>query len=137
MNFLKLIQNRCKGVAEPDMNSILAMSSDDPTDAQVSPTMNEEEAPLTRSLTILPNQPLPKPNQGKSSSSAKKVPSSAIEFALTRVNNFTLFRQHEDIDTSPDLSGEPNEEQWSQFIDQFYLVSQLVSLIHFLNSNVY
>ena len=32
ISFLKLIQNRCKGVIEPDMNSILAMSSDNPND---------------------------------------------------------------------------------------------------------
>ncbi|CAF4979466.1 unnamed protein product [Rotaria sp. Silwood1] len=31
ISFLKLIQNRCKGIIEPDMNSILAMSSDDRT----------------------------------------------------------------------------------------------------------
>ena len=124
MSFLKLIHNRCKGVIEPDMSSILAMSSDGPNEPRAPSTVNEEEPPaLTRSLTLPPGQLLSKPGQGKASN-AKKVPSTAIEFALNKVNDYTLARDHEDIDISADLHAEPTDEQWTQFIDQFYLASQ-------------
>lgn len=122
---MKLVQNRCKGVAEPDMNSILAMSSDSPTDVRVPSTTNEEETPLTRSLTMLPGQLSTKPVQGKNQT-AKKVPSSTIEFALNKVNHYTLSRDHDDIDMVVDTSIEPTDEQWTQFIEQFYLASQFV-----------
>ena len=122
-SFLKLIQNRCKGVIEPDMSSILAMSSDNPTDDRVASTTNEEEPTMNRSLTMLPGQLTTKPSQGKLTAN-KKVPVSAIDFALTKVNNYTLARDHEDIDISLDVQGEPTDEQWTQFIEQFYLASQ-------------
>lgn len=105
------------------MSSILAMSSDGPTEPPVPPTSNEEEPALTRSLTVPPGQSLSKPVQGKGSN-AKKVPSSAIDFALNKVNDYTLARDHEDIDISADLHAEPTDEQWTQFIEQFYLASQ-------------
>jgi hypothetical protein len=124
MSFLKLIHNRCKGVIEPDMSSILAMSSDGPNEPPTTTTTTSEEEPgLTRSLTVLPGPSLSKAAQGKGSNS-KKVPSTAIEFALNKVNDYTLARDHEDIDISADLHAEPTDEQWTQFIDQFYLASQ-------------
>ncbi|CAF0755371.1 unnamed protein product [Adineta steineri] len=122
ISFLKLIQNRCKGVIEPDMNSILAMSSDGPTDPK-NPVIipNEEEAQLTRSLTMPPGQLLSKPLPGKTAT--KKVPSSFIEFALKKVIDYTISREHEDIDILPNTTIEPSDEQWTQFIDQFYAAS--------------
>ena len=126
MSLLKLIQNRCKGVAEPDMSSILAMSSDSPADTSVPPTINEDEPTLTRSLTMPPGQLISKGTTGKGSS--KKVLSTTIEFALNKVNEYTLARDHEDIDMSPDLQTETTDEQWTQFIEQFYLASQYVTI---------
>lgn len=122
MNLLKLVQNRCKGVAEPDMNSILAMSSDSPGDAHGVSNVQEEEPALTRSLTMLPGQLGGKTTQGKTSS--KKVPSSAIEFALKKANEYILSRDHEDIDMALETQVETTDEQWTQFIEQFYLASQ-------------
>jgi len=121
MSVLKLVQNRCKGVAEPDMNSILAMSSDSPADARIPATINEEEPMLTRSLTLPPGQLTPKGANGKTT--IKKVLASTIEFALNKVNDFTLARDHEDIDISSDAQTETTDEQWTQFIEQFYLAS--------------
>ncbi|CAF0803535.1 unnamed protein product [Rotaria sordida] len=122
ISFLKLIQNRCKGIIEPDMNSILAMSSDDPNDSQSPLTTIEEQPQLTRSLTMPPGQLLSKNFNGKISS-IKKVPLSFIEFALNKVNQYTLSRDHEDIDINVNLQLDPSDEQWTQFIEQFYTAS--------------
>ncbi|CAF1538502.1 unnamed protein product [Rotaria magnacalcarata] len=118
ISFLKLIQNRCKGVIEPDMNSILAMSSDGPNDPNTPLPTIDEQLPLTRSLTMPPGQLLSKSLNGKTS--AKKVPVSAIEFALYKVNHYTSSRDHEDIDMDPEMHIDPTDEQWTQFIEQFY-----------------
>jgi hypothetical protein len=92
------------------MNSILAMSSDNRTD----PALNSDEEPqLMRANTIL----------GKISST-KKVPSSTIEFALNNVEQFTLARDHEDIDINLNTQEETTDEQWTQFIEQFYAAAQ-------------
>ena len=123
MSFLKLIQNRCKGVIEPDMNSILAMSSDSPGDPKIPVTTNEEEPQLTRSLTMPPGQLVSKPLNGKISST-KLVPLSFIEFALNKVNYYTLGREHEDIDINENAQTDTSDEQWTQFIEQFYAASQ-------------
>jgi hypothetical protein len=104
------------------MNSILAMSSDNPTDPKTPLTTSEEEPQLTRSLTMPPGQLLSKPLNGKSST--KKVPLSFIQFALSKVNDYTLARDHEDIDINSNVQIESSDEQWSQFIEQFYAASQ-------------
>jgi hypothetical protein len=104
------------------MNSILAMSSDNPTDPKNPLTTSEEEPQLTRSLTMPPGQLLSKPLNGKSST--KKVPLSFIQFALSKVNDYTLARDHEDIDINSTIQADPSDEQWTQFIDQFYAASQ-------------
>ncbi|CAF2430806.1 unnamed protein product [Rotaria sp. Silwood2] len=122
ISFLKLIQNRCKGIIEPDMNSILAMSSDDPTDPKSPLTTIEEQPQLTRSLTMPPGQLSSKSFNGKTSLT-KKVPLSFIEFALNKVNHYTLSRDHEDIDINANLQLDPSDEQWTQFIEQFYAAS--------------
>lgn len=121
ISFLKLIHNRCKGVIEPDMNSILAMSSDNPNDPAV---VHDEEPILTRSLTLPPGQLLPKPANNGKNTSTKKVPLSAIEFALNKVTDFVLSREHEDIDINQSAQAESSDEQWTQFIEQFYTASQ-------------
>ncbi len=106
------------------MNSILAMSSDSPGDPKIPLTTNEEESPqLTRSLTMPPGQLISKPLNGKNSST-KLVPSSCIEFALAKVNDFTLSREHEDIDINENPQMDTSDEQWTQFIEQFYAASQ-------------
>ena len=104
------------------MSAILAMSSDSPADAHIPATINEEEPTLTRSLTLPPGQLTPKGATGKTA--VKKVLASTIEFALNKVNEFTLARDHEDIDLSPESQTETTDEQWTQFIEQFYLASQ-------------
>jgi hypothetical protein len=121
ISFLKLIHNRCKGVIEPDMNSILAMSSDKPNEPAV---VHDEEPILTRSLTLPPGQLLPKPANNGKNTSTKKVPLSAIEFALTKATDFVLSREHEDIDINQSTQAESTDEQWTQFIEQFYAASQ-------------
>lgn len=104
------------------MNSILAMSSDGPTDIKSPLTTIEEQPQLTRSLTMPPGQLSSKPLNGKSST--KKVPLFFIEFALSKVNHYALSRDHEDIDMSVTEHIEPSDEQWTQFIEQFYAASQ-------------
>jgi hypothetical protein len=136
MSFLKLVQNRCKGVIEPDMSSILAMSSDNPTDERVPSTTNDEEQPqqqqqqstLARSLSLPVGQLLTKSLSNKIGTT-KKVLSTAIEFALNQVIDYTLARNHEDIDISNDACPEPSDEEWTQFIEQFYSASQSVTTI--------
>lgn len=113
------------------MNSILAMSSDNPQDAQNLVIPNEEESSLsppappqlTRSLTMLPGQLGSKSTNGKNTST-KKVPSSFIEFALNKVTDYTLSRDHEDIDLNINAQIDSSDEQWTQFIEQFYAASQ-------------
>ncbi|CAF1079154.1 unnamed protein product [Adineta ricciae] len=122
VSFLKLIQNRCKGVAEPDMTSILAMSSDSPTEPKpevLAP--NEEELQLQRSVTLPPGQLTAKSTNGKNP--PKIVSSSYIEFALRIVNDYTLSREHEDIDINQATQPDTTEEQWTHFIEQFYVAS--------------
>jgi hypothetical protein len=92
------------------MNSILAMSSDNHPDLALN---SDEESQLTRTNTILGKMP-----------SIKKVPSSNIEFALNKVEQFTLARDHEDIDINLNIQEEPTDEQWTQFIEQFYAAAQ-------------
>jgi len=97
------------------MNSILAMSSDNRTD----PLLNSDEDPqLLRTNTTLTGQSLGK------IPSTKKVPSSFLEFALNNVQQFTLARDHEDIDINLNAQKETTDEQWTQFIEQFYAASQ-------------
>jgi hypothetical protein len=105
------------------MNSILAMSSDNPADPQTPLTNTEEEPLLTRSLTLPPGQLSSRPLNGKISST-KKVPLTFIEFALNQANQYTLARDHEDIDINSTIQADPSDEQWTQFIDQFYAASQ-------------
>jgi hypothetical protein len=100
------------------MNSILAMSSDNPTDAK---HPHEEEPQLIRSLTMPPGQLMSKPFHGKNS---KKVPLSYIEFALNKVTDYILARDHEDIDINPGAQIDSSDDQWTQFIEQFYAASQ-------------
>lgn len=99
------------------------MSSDNPNDPKEPVVSTDEEPALTRSLTIPPGQLLIKPANGKNTSS-KKVPLSFIEFALTKVIDYTLAREHEDIDINPSSQVDSSDEQWTQFIDQFYAASQ-------------
>jgi tubulin monoglycylase TTLL3/8 len=120
VSFLKLIQNRCKGVIEPDMNSILAMSSDNRIDPALS--TDEDQQPVT-TYTILSGQASAKPVLGKISS-AKKVPSSFVEFALNKVEQFTLACDHEDIDINLNAQIDSTDEQWTQFFEQFYAAAQ-------------
>lgn len=98
------------------------MSSDGPNEPKTPLSTIDEQLPLTRSLTMPPGQLSSKPSNGKIS--AKKVPELFIEFALNKVNHYTLSREHEDIDMSPDDYIDPTDEQWSQFIEQFYAASQ-------------
>ncbi len=105
------------------MNSILAMSSDNPNDPKDPLIAVEDEPPLTRSLTMPPGQLSTKSVNGKNSST-KKVPLSSIEFALNKVTDFTLARDHEDIDINLTTQVDTSDEQWTQFIEQFYAASQ-------------
>jgi len=102
------------------MNSILAMSSDNRTDPSLNP---DEDQQLIRTNTILTGQSSAKPVLGKISS-IKKVPSSFIEFALNNVEQFTLARDHEDIDININAQKDTTDEQWTQFMEQFYAASQ-------------
>jgi hypothetical protein len=103
------------------------MSSDNPNDPNVSLITNEEDPSpppqLTRSYTMPPGQLSTKPANGKTAS-MKKVPLSSIEFALAKVTDYTLSRDHEDIDINQDTQNETTDEQWTQFIEQFYAASQ-------------
>jgi len=100
------------------------MSSDSPGDPKIPLITNEEESPqLTRSLTMPPGQLISKPVNGKNSST-KLVPSSFIEFALNKVTDYTLARDHEDIDINLNTQTDSSDEQWTQFIEQFYAASQ-------------
>jgi hypothetical protein len=92
------------------MNSILAMSSDNRTDPATNPV---EEPQLLRANTILGKIP-----------TSRKVPASNLEFALNKVEQFTLARDHEDIDVNLNNQDETTDEQWTQFIDQFYAAAQ-------------
>lgn len=105
---------------EPDMNSILAMSSDDRGNSSSNPNDDQQISP-TNSISLRPSSA--KPVLGKIPST-KKVPSSNVEFALKRVEQFTSACDHEDIDINLNAENEPTEEQWTQFIDQFYAASQ-------------
>jgi hypothetical protein len=105
------------------MNSILAMSSDNPTDPNNPLIINEEEPLLTRSITMPVGPLFSKPLNGKNSST-KKVPLWFIEFALNKVIDYTLARDHEDIDIKPSAQIDSSDEQWTQFIEQFYFASQ-------------
>ena len=105
------------------MNSILAMSSDDPTCSKEALTTVEEQPQLTRSLSM-PLSQLPSRSFNGKTSSTRKVPSSYIEFALNKVNNYILARDHEDIDMTSDMQTDSSDEQWAQFIEEFYAASQ-------------
>jgi hypothetical protein len=101
------------------MNSILAMSSDNRTD----PSLNlNEDQQLQRANTILTGQSSAKPVLGKIP--PKKVSSSFLEFALNNVEQFTLARDHEDIDINLSAQNDITDDQWTQFIEQFYAASQ-------------
>ena len=105
------------------MTSILAMSSDSPTEPKPEvPAPNEDELQLQRSVTLPPGQLTVKSNNGKSP--PKIVSSSYIEFALKIVNDYTLSREHEDIDINQATQPDITEEQWTHFIEQFYVASQ-------------
>lgn len=102
------------------MHSILAMSSDDRTD----PALNADDDPqLIRMNTSLLGSTSAKPVLGKIPSN-KKVPDSFIEFALTKVEQYNLARDHEDIDIHLNVQNETTDEEWTQFIEQFYAASQ-------------
>jgi hypothetical protein len=105
---------------EPDMYSILAMSSDTRTDPSLKQDENQQ---LMRANTILTEQASAKLSLGKIPST-KKVSSSAIEFALNKVEQFTLSRDHEDIDINLNVQNDTTDEQWTQFMEQFYAASQ-------------
>lgn len=86
------------------------MNADTATEVSSS---TDEEQPIVRStLPVPPKTP------------RKKVPSTCIEFALKKVEQFTLARDHEDIDPTADAQISTTDEQWTQFIDQFYSASQ-------------
>jgi hypothetical protein len=104
------------------MNSILAMSSDSPADPKNPVPATEEDAQLTRSVTLPPGQLSSRPLNGKTST--KIVPSSFTEFALKTVNDYTLSREHEDIDINQTAQAEVTDEQWTHFIEQFYAACQ-------------
>ena len=101
---------------EPDMNSILAMGADNLP--EMLPTTDDDQLP--------PIRPYSQINKLASAklSPKKRVPSTNIEFALKKVEGFTLARDHEDIDTAVDPLLETSDEQWTHFIDQFYAASQ-------------
>lgn len=113
ISFIKLVQNRCRGIHEPDMDSILAMSSDKP-----STKTDDDLSNLVNTSTNGKLSPL------------KKVPSSYLEFALSKVEQFTLARDHEDIDIHLNTQNETTDEQWTQFIEQFYAASQQENYIY-------
>ena len=102
---------------EPDMNSILSMGADNLTE-MLSTTTDDDQ-----SAAVRPSSLVNKVSSGKLSPK-KRVSSSYIEFALKKVEGFTLARDHEDIDTPADPQLETTDEQWTQFIDQFYSASQ-------------
>ena len=56
--------------------------------------------------------------------SLQTVPSSYIEFALNKVEQFTAARDHEDIDIKLTSQKVSTDEQWTRFIEQFYAASQ-------------
>ncbi|XP_073941050.1 tubulin glycylase 3A-like, partial [Choristoneura fumiferana] len=51
-----------------------------------------------------------------------KVPFSAIEFALTRLNEYISFFTHKDIDDTEDQSQHVWEHEWDQFLTHHYLL---------------
>jgi len=110
ISLVKLAQNRCRGINEPDMNSILAMSSDNRKDSAAN-----ADDDLSNLMNSSANGKLP---------SIKKVPASYLEFALDKIEQFTLARDHEDIDINLSAQNETTDEQWTQFIEQFYAASQ-------------
>ncbi|CAF1462352.1 unnamed protein product [Adineta steineri] len=55
--------------------------------------------------------------------SLQKVPSTFTQFALEKVEQFTLARDHEDIDIKQNSQKDSTEEQWKKFIEQFYAAS--------------
>ncbi|CAF1010009.1 unnamed protein product [Adineta ricciae] len=61
--------------------------------------------------------------------SLQTVPSSFIEFALNKVEQFTAARNHEDIDIKLASQKASTDEQWTQFIEQFYAASHFYAEI--------
>ena len=57
------------------------------------------------------------------------MPLSFIEFALKKVIDYTLSRDHEDIDVSLNSQADSSDEQWTLFIEQFILLHSK-NLIH-------
>lgn len=96
---------------EPDMNSILAMGADNLP--EMLSTTDDDQLPPIRPYSQI-NKISPK----------KRVAATNIEFALKKVEGFTLARDHEDIDTAVDPLLETTDEQWTHFIEQFYAASQ-------------
>ncbi|CAG9567443.1 unnamed protein product [Danaus chrysippus] len=66
-----------------------------------------------------------------------KVPFSAIEFAINRLNEYILFYTHKDIDDTEDQIQHVWEHEWDQFLTHHYLlVHENAKFIEDTNSNL-
>ncbi|OWR49656.1 hypothetical protein KGM_214095 [Danaus plexippus plexippus] len=66
-----------------------------------------------------------------------KVPFSAIEFAINRLNEYILFFTHKDIDDTEDQIQHVWEHEWDQFLTHHYLlVHENAKFIEDTNSNL-
>ncbi|CAF1148026.1 unnamed protein product [Didymodactylos carnosus] len=135
------------------MQSILAMSSDN----HAAPVSNEdscqavdltadEQQPSTSQIKSITEQTTVASVANGSQSSPRskggkptkiiKVPSSAIEFAMTKVLQFVLSRDHDDIDININNRNEATDEQWNQFIENFYAASHSNVDIECMDANI-
>ena len=92
------------------------MSSDDCANPS---SRSDEDQTILGTNTILPGTSSAKPVLGRIPST-KKIPSSFIEFALNKVEQYVLALDHEDIDINIDLQNDPTDEEWTNFLEQFY-----------------
>ena len=97
-----MIDNRSNGIRESVVTSALSINSDN----------SEDEQSARHSQNIL--KTLEK----------RKVSSNFVEFALKKVQQYNLSHDHGDIDRKSDPESETNEDQWNEFIEEFYAAAQ-------------
>lgn len=54
----------------------------------------------------------------------RRVSPSQVDFAMKKVQQFFMFHEHEDIDETSSPESQTTDEQWANFIEQFYAASQ-------------
>ena len=102
ISFLKLIQNRLKGISDPGTESPPLCSIMWSDRALV--MMNADKSDVGQRMPL--------------------VPSSFVDFALQKVEQHASACDHDDIDIHLSARDESTDEQWTQFIEQFYAASQ-------------